>query len=194
MSGSILSQFQNSPTIVSLVESLEAYIDPKVNLDAFYNLVMNVLADGATLNTYGLDVWGRIVGVSRNLNIPADIVNPGGYSFTAGTYVLDNPSFRTLILIKALANITDCSIPSLNGLLSKLFAGRGRTYVIDHANMTMDMVFEFYLLPFEYAIVSASLAVPHPAGVLVNIIQIGAADTFGFDGSDFQPFDQGTFF
>lgn len=194
MSGSILSQFQNSPTITGLVGSMQAYIDPKVNLDDFYNLVMNVLADGATLNTYGLDVWGRIVGVTRNLNIPADIVNPGGYSFTAGTYVLDDPSFRTLILIKALANITDCSIPSLNALLSKLFAGRGRTYVIDHANMTMDMVFEFYLLPFEYAIVAASLAVPHPAGVLVNIVQIGAADIFGFNGSSFQPFDQGTFF
>lgn len=190
----LLSQFQNSPTLKSLVESMEAYISPTVDIDNFYNLVMNVLDEGATLNDYGLDVWGRIVGVTRNLNIPADIVNPGGYSFTAGTYVLDNPSFRTLILIKALANITDCSIPSLNALLSRLFAGRGRCYVVDNADMTMDMVFEFYLRPFEYAIVAASLAVPHPAGVLVNIIQIGANDIFGFEGSSFQPFDQGTFY
>jgi hypothetical protein len=97
------------------------------------------------------------------------------------------------VLIKALANITDCSIPSLNALLSKLFAGRGRCYVVDHADMTMDMVFEFYLLPYEYAIVSASVAVPHPAGVLVNILQI-PGDAFGFEGSGLQPFDHGTFF
>lgn len=194
MSGSILSQFQTAPTITALVGSMQAYIDPKINLDLFYDQVVNVLADDAVLSGYGLDVWGRIVGVTRNLNIPANIVNPGGYSFTAGTYTLDDPSFRTLILIKALANITDCSIPSLNALLSRLFAGRGRCYVIDHANMTMDMVFEFYLRPFEYAIVAASVAVPHPAGVLVNIIQIGATDTFGFNGSNFQPFDQGTFY
>ena len=189
----ILAQYRNSPTLMSLIQSMEAYIDPAVDIDNFYNSVMNVLDDGATLNTYGLDVWGRIVGVTRNLNIPADIVNPGGYSFTAGTYTLDNPSFRTLILIKALANITTCSIPSLNALLTKLFAGRGRCYVVDNADMTMDMVFEFYLLPYEYAIVAASLAVPHPAGVLVNILQL-PGDAFGFEGSGLQPFDQGTFF
>ncbi len=73
-----------SPTIV--------LIDPTADLNAFYDLVWNV----ATAQGWGLDVWGRIVGVTRNLNIPADIVNPGGYSFTAGTYTLDNPSFRIM--------------------------------------------------------------------------------------------------
>lgn len=194
LNATILSQFRNSPTILALIESFNEYIDPSANIDVFFDMVWNILADGATLNDYGLDVWGRIVNVSRYLNIPADIVNPGGYSFTAGTYRLDNASFRTLILIKALANITDCSIPSLNALLSKLFADRGRCYVVDNGNMEMTFVFEFFLLPYEYAIVSASVAVPHPAGVLVHIQQIDTSTIFGFVGTGFQPFDQGVFF
>lgn len=189
----VLSQYANSETILQLIDSMNQYFSVDADLDAFYAAVWNVLAPGATLNTYGLDVWGRIVGVNRNLNIPADIVNPGGYSFTAGTYTLDNESFRTLILIKALSNITDCTSGSLNALLSQLFRNRGRCYVKDDGSMEMTFTFEFYLLPYEYAIVVSSGAVPHPAGVLVKIEQI-STDTFGFEGSNLQPFDQGTFF
>lgn len=190
----ILSQFQNSPTITGLVESFNLQIDPAADLDMFYEMVWDILRPGAVLNDYGLDVWGRIVNVSRNLNLPVDIVNPGGFTFVAGTYRLSNDDYRTLILIKALSNITDCSIPNLNALLTQLFAGRGRCYVVDDGDMAMTFVFEFFLKPYEYAIVSASGAVPHPAGVLVNITQIDASTIFGFKDTGFQPFDQGTFF
>ncbi len=189
----ILSQYANSQTIMALIDSMNAYIDPAVDLDNFYNLIWNVLADGATLNSYGLDVWGRIVGVSRNLNLPAGITNPSGASFTPGTYVLSDSDYRTLILVKALANITDCTAPSLNKLLSKLFSSRGRCYVQDTGNMTMNFTFEFFLLPYEYAIVASSGAIPHPAGVLVTIVQI-PGNIFGFENSNLQPFDQGTFY
>jgi hypothetical protein len=189
----ILSQYSTSPTIMQLIDSMNQYFSPDADIDAFYSAVWNVLDDGATLNSYGLDVWGRIVGVTRNLNIPAGITNPGGFTYTAGTYVLDNATFRTLILIKALANITTCTAPSLNALLTRLFASRGRCYVKDTGAMTMKFTFEFYLLPYEYAIVAISGVIPHPAGVLVTIEQI-ASDTFGFEGSGLQTFDHGTFF
>jgi hypothetical protein len=189
----ILSQYANSATIMALIDSMNQFLSSDVDLDNFYNFVWDVLRDGATLNDYGLDVWGRIVGVTRNLNIPAGITNPGGFTYTAGTYVLDNETFRTLILIKALANITACTAPSLNALLTRLFASRGRCYVKDTGNMTMKFTFEFYLLPYEYAIVAISGVIPHPAGVLVTIEQI-SSDTFGFENSGLQPFDQGTFF
>ena len=61
----ILSQYANSPTIVQLVTNLNAYIDPTTNIDAFYDFVWNV----DTAKGYGLDVWGRIVGVGRVLEI-----------------------------------------------------------------------------------------------------------------------------
>lgn len=189
----ILSQYANSPALMSLIDSMNQYFSPDADLDAFYAAVWDVLDDDATLNSYGLDVWGRIVGVSRNLNIPTSITNPGGFTYTPGTYVLDDSSFRTLILIKALANITTCTAPSLNALLTKLFASRGRCYVRDAGAMTMTFTFEFYLLPYEYAIVAISGVIPHPAGVLVSIQQISTS-IFGFENSGLQPFDQGTFF
>lgn len=191
----ILSQYANSPTLLQMVDSMNQYFSPAVDIQTFYDSIVNVLVQDGVLNTYGLDLWGRIVGIpgGRNLYLPANITNPSGASFTAGTYVLDNPSFRTLIMVKALANITDCTAPSLNKLLSLLFANRGRCYVKDTGSMTMTFTFEFYLLPYEYAIVAGSGAIPHPAGVLVTIQQI-PGNVFGFTGSGLQPFNQGTFY
>ncbi|MES2729916.1 MAG: DUF2612 domain-containing protein [Pseudomonadota bacterium] len=191
----IISQYANSPTLTNLVHLMDQYIDPTANIDAFYNLVFNVMSEGATLSDYGLDIWGRIVGVSRNLSLPEDIDNPGGYVFSAGTYRLDNEFFRTLILVKALANITDCTASSINRLLSNLFTGRGRCYVLDKGDMTMEYVFEFYLQPFEYAIVTTSGAIPHPTGVQSTVLQVDVENTFGFNEAvNLQPFDQGAFY
>ena len=186
----VQSEFANSPIILQLITSMNAYIDPTANLDMFYEQIWDVL----TAEGYGLDVWGRIVGVSRNLNIPAGIENFGEFIFTPGTYVLDDTYFRTLILVKALSNITNCTAPSINQLLTNLFAGRGRCYVRDNLAMSMSYVFEFYLQPYEVAIVTASGAVPRPVGVKSNLIQIAVATTFGFAGSGLQPFNQGTFY
>lgn len=194
LNATIMSQYANSASLMTLLDAMNQYLDPRADFDAFIANVWGQLADDAVLNDYGLDVWGRIVGVTRNLHIPADIANPGGYSFTAGTYRLDNRSFRTLILVKALSNITSCTAPSINALLTSLFKGRGRCYTRDVGNMAMELVFEFYLLPYEYALVATSGAVPHPAGVKVSIVQLGVGDTFGFQGSNLQPLNQGTFY
>lgn len=189
------AQFANSVTLTALIDSINAYIDPSVDFDLFYNGIWNQLADGATLTDYGLDVWGRIVGVTRTVNLASDTPNPGGYAFTPGAYRLDNAGFRTLILVKALANITNCTADSINKLLSILFASRGRCYVIDSRDMAMQYVFEFYLQPYEYVIITASGAVPRPMGVEISVVQIDVPNTFGFaEQINLQPFDQGTFY
>lgn len=187
----IISQYGNSATITSLIKNLNECIDPRADFDTFYDYVWNV----ETAQGFGLDIWGRIVGVSRLLNVPADTPNPGGYAFTPGTYELDDDQYRTVILVKALANITDSTANSLNTLLSNLFATRGRCYVLDTGNMSMELRFEFYLEPFEYVIITTSGVSPRPAGVLLNMFQCDPSQTFGFDEAiQFQPFDQGTFY
>lgn len=176
---------------MQLIHSMNEYIDPAANIDAFYNLVWNL----QTAVGYGLDVWGRIVGVNRNLNLPAGLQNLGEYVFTPGTYVLDDASFKTLIYTKALANITNCTARSLNQLLSNLFAGRGRCYVLDLGNMHMNYTFEFFLMPFEEAIVTNSGAIPRPVGVQSGLVQVDVAHTFGFrEQVNLQPFNQGMFY
>lgn len=183
----IISQYANSPTINQLIESLNGYIDPRANMQAFYDYVWNV----DTAKGFGLDVWGKIVGVSRIFKVPQnlqDLDNP-----TMGAVTLDDESYRTLIRIKALANISAVNARSLNILLRQLFQDR-RCYVIDTGGMSLLYVFEFYLTPLEYAILTQSGAAPKPAGVKVSIMQFVAGETFGFDElEDFQPFDQGTF-
>ncbi|MEE2979351.1 MAG: DUF2612 domain-containing protein [Pseudomonadota bacterium] len=208
----ILSQYANSPTLVQLIQNMDGYIDPSADIDAFYNLIWNV----DTAVGKGLDIWGKIVGLEngRKLAIPTTEVNLGFseagtasaapfdqgvfYSGTPGTqtYVLQDAAFKTLILAKALANITDCSIPSINQLLQNLFAGRGRCYVNDLGNMQMRYTFEFYLQPWEVAIVQQSGVLPRPTGVLASMAQVPTPNVFGFAeaGASAAPFDQGTFY
>ena len=187
----IISQYGNSATITQLVRNMDQYLDPRADFDTFYSYVWNV----ETAQDFGLDIWGRIVGVDRTLNVPADTPNPGHFAFTPGVVTLTDSQYRTVILVKALANITDCTARSLNQLLSNLFAGRGRCYVLDTGAMSMRFTFEFFLQPFEYVIITQSGVAPRPAGVLANVLQVDPSQTFGFaEAIQFQPFDQGTFY
>lgn len=184
----ILNQYASSDIITSLISNMSEYIDMTANIDAFYDNMFNV----ATAIGYGLDCCGRIVGVTRNLQIPGagtyfgfaqqsptvDDFGPGGASpFFTGealttSYSLTDPAFRTLVFAKALANITDGSIPSLNSLLLSLFPGRGNCYVVDGENMTMEYVFAFALTPVEVAIVTQSGVLPKPVGVAATYVQL----------------------
>ena len=208
----ILSQYANSPTLVQLVKNMDGYIDPSADIDAFYNLIWNV----DTAVGMGLDICGKIVGLEngRKLIIPTTEVNFGFveagatsaepfdqgvfYSGTPGTqtYVLQDAPFKVLILAKAMANITDCSIPSINQLLRNLFSGRGRCYVNDLGNMQMRYTFEFYLEPWEVAVVQQSGVLPRPTGVLASMAQVPIPNVFGFAeaGASAAPFDQGSFY
>lgn len=220
----LCSQYANSPTLLQLIANMNAYLDPRVNLVEFYNFVWNV----DTAKEWGLDIWGRIVGVSRVVPIPgtsgsfgfdnvdrppdwqnfANVNVPGGGGpFFAGQIItggfsLNDDSFRTLILTKALANIAATTAPALNQLIRNLFPGRGRAYTIDlgksnasAGGMAMRYVFEFPLTSIEYAILAFSGVLPHPAGVGVSILVIPGGN-FGFEeqGTLVKPFDFGTFY
>lgn len=182
----IISQYANSPILTQLLVDMQAYIDPTANFNAFFDNIWNV----NTAQGEGLDIWGRIVGVSRTLTIstakyfgfeqqaPAvDVFGPGGESpfFSGGTatdnFNLSDQAFRTLIFAKALSNITDGSIPSINQILLNLFPGRGACYVTDGEDMTMTYTFNFALTPVEVAIVSSSGALPKPVGVDATVVQ-----------------------
>lgn len=136
----VASQYSNSTRLTTLIDNFNDYIDPGTNLEAFYNLIWNI----ETAQGYGLDVWGRIVGINRVLTISAgtffgfaeatDGVGFGQASFYAGApltsnYALSDEAYRNLIFAKAAANITDCSIPAINQILMNLFPGRGNAYV-----------------------------------------------------------------
>lgn len=111
--------------------------------------------------------------------------------------VLSDAAYRKLILAKALANISDCSMPSLNYALRNLFDGSDsrRCYATTNNKMDLSYVFEFSLTPVERTLAISAGVIPRPAGVKLRIIQVIPGETFGFaEANTWQPFDQGVFF
>jgi Protein of unknown function (DUF2612) len=177
----VLAQYANSPIITSMITSFNAALDQTSNFESLYDLVWNV----ATAQGYGLDVWGRIVGVTRVLKFSGTSPSFGfneanswtgfgqGGFFSGGSgtsnFVLSDSDFRTLILAKASGNICDGAIPSINAILLALFPNRGKCYVADGLNMSLTYTFKFVLNPVELAIVQTPGVLPNPAGVIINV-------------------------
>ena len=180
----VIRQYGASPRLLALLESFNDALDPSALVDSF---IQN-LWDIDTAVGYGLDVLGRIVKVGRVLLIPPtstpeqfsfneqgdtdstgvpwDIFNAGPPA--AQSYTLTDDAYRLLILVKALSNISDRSIPSLNRGLMLLFPGRGNAYVIDHHDMSATFHFTFALTDVEIAILKQSGALPGPTGVSIS--------------------------
>ena len=177
----IISQYANSPVLDGIILAFNAAMDLTESLDNFYDMIFNV----ETAQGYGLDVWGRIVGVSRTLSLPSGATYLGfeeasswtgfgqGGFYTGGglssNFVLSDTDFRTLIFAKAAGNISDGSIESINEILLTLFPSRGDCHVVDNQNMSLTYSFPFNLTPVEIAIVEASGVLPSPCGVVVNV-------------------------
>lgn len=181
----IIAQYANSAILTRLIENMDSYLDPTVNFENFYDLVFNV----QTAQGHGLNVWGRIVGVSRVLSVPLSDeylgfqeALPGSQPFNqapffsgqqiSNNFILTDSAYRTLIFVKALANICDGSIPAINQILLNLFPNRGNCYVVDGLDMTMQYKFDFALTPVELAIIAQSGALPKSTGVSASVVTI----------------------
>ncbi len=175
----VISQYANSPILTDLIDAFNSALDQTENMQNLYDFVWNI----DTAQGYGLDVWGRIVGVGRTLSFPGSVdylgfneaggwtgFNQGGFFSGGGTttnYLLSDADFRTLILAKAAGNISDGSIPSVNEILLRLF---GSGYVVDNQDMSLTYTFPIGLTPVQLAIVQQSGVLPSPAGVVVNVV------------------------
>jgi hypothetical protein len=180
----VIRQYANSARIDEVILSFNDAMDQTENLSNLYDFIWNV----DTAVGYGLDVWGRIVGVSRTLKLPGTVTyigfeeanswtgfgQDGFYSGggVSNNYVLSDSDFRTLILAKAACNITIGAIPAVNQILLTLFPNRGACYVADGLNMQLTYTFKFALNPIELAIIETSGVLPSAAGIAVNISQL----------------------
>ena len=189
----LLSQYVDSPTLRSMLNSFNDAIDPSIDIANFYSQIWNV----ATAVGNGLDIWGQIVGVSRYLQIstsnylgfdeaytaPTAATGPQPFNqapFYLGatattTYALSDSQYRRLILVKAAANISNLSIPSINALLQAEFGTSdgvnpyGAAYVIDSGGMAFQYHLTFVPSAVQIAIINNSGVFPRPAGVSVSL-------------------------
>ncbi|MGP9421484.1 DUF2612 domain-containing protein [Ewingella sp. AOP9-I1-14] len=206
----ILTQYSASQKLLAIISTFNNAVSVEDFTDKFIKDVWDI----STNLTYGLDVWGKIVGVSRYIR--ADIENNSfGFSeadsgdvnnypspfndepFYAGvqeteTVRLTNDAYRTLILCKAFSNISVATIPEINKFLSILFSGRGAAFSVDYGNMVMGITCTFYLAPYEKSILENFDVLPIPSGVMVETREV-VPPYFGF-AQDAYPFNDGTFF
>ncbi|WAW03483.1 DUF2612 domain-containing protein [Oxalobacter formigenes] len=201
----LMSQYANSPIICNLIDGMNDCLDPSETIETFYELAFNV----NTAKGFGLDIWGRIVGVNRNINMSSDVKTFGfetgnksfypfnNYPFSAAgagydAYQLTDSKFRTLIMIKAASNIVYATAPNINRFLRLIFPKK-RSYYLITGHMKARYFLEFIPTLFERHIIYNLGLLPRPSGVLIDYRELPPTSFFGFSGTGFQPFNHGVF-
>lgn len=183
----VMRQYGNSPVLLALLDSMDQWIDP-AQFSA--NFLTNVW-DISTAVGFGLDIWGRILGQPRAIQIAQTAGNNFGFATTSGTawqpwgqapfyggaaggtyaYPLQDDYYRQLLLVKAAANIASCDCPSINALMRAMFGERGRCYVGYSLSTPMHVGYHFEFMPttVEKSIIESGIF-PQPAGTTVSFI------------------------
>ena len=202
----IMSQYANSPVILSIINEINDAIDPSQSIDDFFYMVFQL----STASGYGLDNWGRIVGVDRTVKLddpeartfgfftdplsdfysPFDVDTFSASGSNLASYQLSDDFYRRLIITKAALNIIYATAPNINKFLSTVFRNK-RVYYLITGHMTATYYFEFFLDSFERLIAYTLDFLPKPSGVLISYQEINPDEYFGFFEADFQPFDVG---
>lgn len=191
----ILSQYAASPTINELLRTLREELSPRPD----YLLLYQKIVDVASAEGMGLDVWGRIVAISRTIADP----------LTGVSLTLDDERYRRLLMYKALSNINESTIHALTTLINILFPKVRGGAVINiedyrrHANgsyynakggvMKIRWVFLDFFDNIDLAVFRAAGQLNRGAGVGWSLYAIDPGAVFGFAGQELQPFNQGIF-
>ena len=200
----IQSQYAASPHITNLVNAFWNSLNPEADIELFYKKVFNP----DTAEGMGLDVWGRIVAIGREY-LTTDTTNPyWGYKLPEiadervqnfgnapyykkinGTVRLTDTAYRLYIFLKAMINIGDGTLASLNKMIRYLFPN-DTVYIIHTDTMVLRLVVES---PISQADLDALLNLPWlPAGVNLEEYQI-ITPTWGLEGQDLAVLDEGNF-
>lgn len=200
----IQSQYGDSPHIKGVIRGYYDYISPQKDIDLIYDKMINIY----TAEGYGLDVWGRIVGISReyvavdeqynylgfdnrpyNMDRIETFNNAPFYKIVNGKIKLEDNAYRTYILIKALINISNVSLNGLNFIFSQLFPDTD-IKVLHSNTMTLRLL---VIGAMSQAQIGAIKNIEWlPAGVGLQFYHI-ITPTFGFRGSGLETFNNGTF-
>lgn len=193
----VISQYANSPNMRTLITAFSQWLNPNSNIQAFYWLVWNLYSAVG----FGLNIWGRILQVSRYLQIPNvnqyfGFEGSNGAPFnlapfyaggsTSSLYELSDTTYLTLLIAKAFANLCRAAIPVLNQLAQMVF-GTGQMCVLDLQNMQMSYVFAATPTAINLAIATNSGVFPRPNGVVLSIrtaLLFNAQLIAGTSGSD----------
>lgn len=201
----VQSQYATSKRMRAVIDAFWQAINPKSDIDLLYKKLVNP----RTAEGYGLDVWGRIVAIGRSylavdddtpyfgFDPPEGVKNErlnsfGNASFYKAIYgkvELADTMYRTYVFLKALINISNSSLASLNRMVKLLFPDAD-IQILHTGTMVLRVLI---LSPLSESDKAALDNLPWlPAGVGLEMYQV-ITPTFGFAGTGLKNFNNGTF-
>lgn len=179
----ITSEHANKPKYVSWMRVLLTPFVDAINLNKsiksafFINTAVGVQ----------LDTIGKWLGLSRQVDFqPSD----------GSSSILNDKYYRMALKAKVVKNLWKGTIEDFYNMWQILFNGEDlQVYLADNQNM--DYVVVTWDSTTQDSMISDLLRngylIPRPAGLGILYSDVDSDEIFGFDGSDFQPFNQGVF-
>src|ERR1039457_5238071 len=162
----IPSQYQNSPKFIAFMKTLLTPFDDITACLYSFSWAFDIN------NAVGpqLDIIGNIVGAPREVNFQPRF----GVSS-----ILDDATYRILILATIARNQWDGQIDSLQAAWLSLFPG-GRLIIIDNQNMTFEVILSGTFTTLIEDLITHDFIVPRPETVLCTYV-FATMPIFGFD-------------
>lgn len=208
----ILSQYSNSPTITSLIEGIAKILDPTEDLAMIQKRIFDpTLATGNAIKTWseivamestnGVDVeeGDNYFGYDKSRLHPYD-----NYPFVhdepgSGRFEFTDASLQTLVMAKALANISTATLPVLKDYLKQILGSE--QFALSNEENTAgvggEMAVKFVISGTKPVTMQLfRIYAPKVVGAGVKIIyQVSGSTFFGFQGMEIaSPFGQGVFY
>ena len=201
----VQSQYATSKRMRAVIDAFWQAINPKSDIDLLYKKLVNP----RTAEGWGLDVWGRIVAIGRSylaveddnpyfgFDPPEGVKNERLNSFgnapfykqIMGKVRLADTMFRTYVFLKALINISNSSLASLNQAVKLLFPDAD-IQILHTGTMVLRVLVLSPLSESDKAALDNLSWIP--AGVGLEMYQV-VTPTFGFAGTGLKNFNNGTF-
>lgn len=201
----VQSQYATSKRMRAVIDAFWQAINPKSDIDLLYRKLVNP----RTAEGWGLDIWGRIVAIGRSylaveddtpyfgFDPPEGVKNERLNSFgnapfykqIMGKVRLADTMFRTYVFLKALINISNSSLASLNQAVKLLFPDAD-IQILHTGTMVLRVLVLSPLSESDKAALDNLSWIP--AGVGLEMYQV-VTPTFGFAGTGLKNFNNGTF-
>lgn len=171
----LLWQYHKAERLQALVQACQDEMNANVEdfWNDFYTNVFNI----DTVNTFGLAVWGILLGVERPT-----------YTSDGQTQYYSDDMYRLFLKSRILMFQMDGSIYRINQYINYLFPNKP-IYVIDNLDMTISINFYYTPSAEEWQVLNNPDFLPRPSGVQIEILSINPDEIFGFNGTEFQPWD-----
>ena len=201
----VQSQYATSKRMRAVIDAFWQAINPKSDIDLLYKKLVNP----RTAEGWGLDIWGRIVAIGRSylaveddtpyfgFDPPEGVKNERLNSFgnapfykqIMGKVRLADTMFRTYVFLKALINISNSSLASLNQAVKLLFPDAD-IQILHTGTMVLRVLVLSPMSESDKAALDNLSWIP--AGVGLEMYQV-VTPTFGFAGTGLKNFNNGTF-